>query len=161
VFARAKRVSPLERANAGGEDRGAENRVQDLGDERPPGSRKEGLKPHLSKHRNIPSNACPSLGSCVEDTFDVYRGLYDPCFPLVRMNESNNQVVGEVHDPITPAPGRGQIVEHEKVRNGNAGVFLDVKPMTGRRHVAITESQTRTDWAGFIKGMIEEHYPIA
>jgi hypothetical protein len=97
----------------------------------------------------------------MEDVLDLYHGPYDPYFPLVCMDESNKQLVGEVHDPIAPAPGRGQIVDHEYMRNGVAEIFLEVEPMTGRRHVSITESRTRKDWAGFIKGMLEERYPKA
>jgi hypothetical protein len=47
------------------------------------------------------------------------------------------------------------------VRNGVAEIFLEVEPMTGRRHVSITESRTRKDWAGFIRSMLEERYPKA
>jgi hypothetical protein len=97
----------------------------------------------------------------MEDVLDLYHGPYDPYFPLVCMDESNKQLVGEVHDPIPPAPGRGQIVDHEYVRNGVAEIFLEVEPMTGRRHVSITENRTRKDWAVFIKGMLEERYPKA
>jgi hypothetical protein len=97
----------------------------------------------------------------MEDVLDLYHGPYDPYFPLVCMDESNKQLVGEVHDPIAHAPGRGQIVDHEYVRNGVAEIFLEVEPMTGRRHVSITESRTRKDWAGFIRSMLEERYPKA
>jgi hypothetical protein len=44
----------------------------------------------------------------MEDVLDLYHGPYDPYFPLVCMDESNKQLVGEVHDPIAHAPGRGQ-----------------------------------------------------
>jgi hypothetical protein len=77
------------------------------------------------------------------------------------MDESNKQLVGEVHAPLAPAPGRGQIIDHEYVRNGVAEIFLEVEPLTGRRHVAITERRTRKDWALFVKGMLEERYPQA
>lgn len=97
----------------------------------------------------------------MEDVLDLYHGPYDPYFPLVCMDESNKQLVGEVHDPIAPAPGRGQIVDHEYVRNGVAEIFLEVEPMTGRRHVSITERRTRKDWAVYIKGMLEDRYPTA
>jgi hypothetical protein len=97
----------------------------------------------------------------MEDVLDLYHGPYDPYFPLVCMDESNKQLVGEVHDPIAPAPGRGQIVDHEYVRNGVAEIFLEVEPMTGRRHVAITQSRTRKDWAVYIRGMLEDRYPKA
>ena len=97
----------------------------------------------------------------MEDVLDVYQAPYDPQFPLVCMDESNKQLVGEVHAPIAPAPGRGQILDHEYVRNGVAEIFLEIEPLTGRRHVAITEHRTRKDWAFFIKGMLDERYPQA
>lgn len=97
----------------------------------------------------------------MEDVLDVYHAPYDPLFPLICMDESNKQLVGEVHPPLAPAPGRGQINDHEYVRNGVAEIFLEVEPLTGRRHVDITERRTRKDWAAFIKGMLDERYPQA
>ena len=97
----------------------------------------------------------------MEDVLDVYHAPYDPLFPLVCMDESNKQLVGEVHAPLAPAPGRGQIIDHEYVRHGVADIFLEVEPLSGRRHVEITEQRTRKDWAMFVKGMLDERYPQA
>ncbi len=74
----------------------------------------------------------------MEDVLDVYHAPYDAQFPLVCMDESNKRLVGEVHAPLAPAPGRGQIIDHEYVRNGVAEIFLEVEPLSGRRHVYIT-----------------------
>lgn len=82
----------------------------------------------------------------MEEVLDLYHLPYNPQFPLICMDESNKQLVGEVHPPIAPAPVRGQIVDHEYVRNGVAEIFLEVEPLAGRRHVAITERRTRQDW---------------
>ena len=97
----------------------------------------------------------------MEDVLDLYHGPYDEHFPLNCMDESNKQLVGEVHAPIAPAPGHGQINDHEYVRHGVAEIFLEVEPLTGRRHVAITKRRTRKDWAVFIQGMLEVRYPKA
>jgi hypothetical protein len=97
----------------------------------------------------------------MEDVLDVYQSPHDPQFPIVCMDESNKQLVGEVHAPLPPAPGRGQIVDHEYVRNGMAEIFLEVEPLTGQGHVAIADHRTRKDWALFIKGMLDERYPQA
>jgi len=97
----------------------------------------------------------------MEDVLDLYHAPYDPQFPLVCMDESNKQLMGEVHAPLALAPGRGQIVDHEYVRHGVAEIFLEIEPLTGRRHVDITERRTRKDWATFIKGMLDERYPDA
>jgi len=120
---------------------------------------KNELKPHLSKYWKIPPDGCAAFVACMEDVLDVYHAPYDPQFPLVCMDESNKQLVGEVHAPLAAAPGRGQIVDHEYVRIGVAEIFLEVEPLSGRRHVDITEQRTRKDWAMFVKGMLDERYP--
>jgi len=97
----------------------------------------------------------------MEDVLDLYHQPYDPRFPLLCMDESNKQLVGEVTEPIAAAPGHARLVDHEYVRNGVAEIFLEVEPLAGRRHVAVTERRTRVDWAYFIKGMLDERYPEA
>ena len=97
----------------------------------------------------------------MEDVLAVYQLPHDPLFPVVCMDESNKQLVGEVHAPIAVAPGHGRILDHEYVRNGVATLFVEVEPLAGRRHVEVTERRTRQDWARFIKTMLDERYPKA
>ena len=97
----------------------------------------------------------------MEEVLTVYRLPHDPRFPVVCMDESSKQLVGEVRAPIPAAPGHGQIVDHEYVRHGVATLFVEVEPLAGRRHVAVTERRTRRDWAHFIKAMLDERYPTA
>ena len=40
----------------------------------------------------------------MEDVLDVYARPYDPDFPVVCMDESSVQLIGEVHEPIPVAP---------------------------------------------------------
>ncbi len=65
-------------------------------------------------------------------------------------------MVGEGHAPILPAPGHGQINDHEYVRHGVATLFVEVEPLAGRRHIEVTQRRTRQDWARFIKTMLDE-----
>jgi len=97
----------------------------------------------------------------MEDVLAVYELPYDHDYPVVCMDESCKQLVGEVHEAIACAPGRPERVDHEYVRNGVAEIFLEVEPLTGRRHVAATEHRTGKDWAWWIKGMLDERYPNA
>ena len=97
----------------------------------------------------------------MEDVLDVYHRPYDPSRPVVCMDESNKQLVGEIRVPIPAAPGRPLLVDHEYVRNGVAQIFLEVEPLGGRRHVKITERRTKIDWACFIKEMLDQRYPEA
>lgn len=97
----------------------------------------------------------------MEDVLAVYHLPYDPELPVVCMDESCKQLIGEVREPIPCAPGRPARIDDEYVRNGVAEIFMEVEPLAGRRHVVITERRTRKDWAQQIKEMLDERYPDA
>jgi len=97
----------------------------------------------------------------MEDVLEVYAREYNPEFPVVCMDESSIQLIGEVQLPISAAPGHPRLVDEEYVRNGVASIFLEVEPLGSKRQVDITEQRTRIDWAYFIRDMLEERYPNA
>ena len=97
----------------------------------------------------------------MEDVLHVYAQQYDKDLPVVCMDESSIQLIGEVIEPIPAAPGHPELLDDEYVRKGVASIFLEVEPLGGRRQVKITERRTRTDWAIFIREMLEERYPDA
>ena len=115
----------------------------------------------MSKYWKIPPDGDAAFVAAMEDVLNVYRLPYDPRFPVVCMDESSKQLIGEVHAPIAIKPGQVAIADHEYVRQGVAMLFVEVEPLAGRRHVEVTERRTRQDWAHFIKGMLEERYPEA
>lgn len=97
----------------------------------------------------------------MEDVLEVYHLPYDPDYPVVCMDESCKQLIGEIRTPIPCKPGRAERIDDEYVRNGVAEIFMEVEPLAGRRHVAVTERRTRKDWAQQIKQMLDERYPEA
>lgn len=97
----------------------------------------------------------------MEDVLEVYHLPYDPDYPVVCMDESCKQMIGEVRKPIPCEPGQPERIDDEYVRNGVAEVFMEVEPLVGRRHVMVTEHRTRKDWALQIKQMLDERYPDA
>ena len=97
----------------------------------------------------------------MEDVISVYELPCDHHYPVVCMDETCKQLIGEVHEAIPCASGRPTRVDHEYIRNGVAQIFLEVEPLTGKRHVAATEHRTRKDWAWWIKDMLDERYPNA
>lgn len=92
---------------------------------------------------------------------EVYRRPYDSKRPVVCMDESSKQLIGEVTEPIPAAPGHPLLRDDEYVRNGVAEIFMEVEPLGGRRHVVVTERRTRIDWANQIRDMLELRYPDA
>jgi len=97
----------------------------------------------------------------MEDVLEVYSRPYDPDFPVVCMDESCKQMIGDVVKAVPAAPGHPHLVDHEYVRNGVAEIFLEVEPLAGRRHVEVTERRGRLEWAEFVRSMLEERYPNA
>ena len=67
----------------------------------------------------------------MEEVLDVYHLPYEASFPVVCMDESNKQLIGELNAPIPPAPGHGLIVDHEYVRKGTVQLFVEIEPLTG------------------------------
>jgi hypothetical protein len=97
----------------------------------------------------------------MEDVLEVYHMPYDPAYPVVCMDETCKQLVGEAREPMPCAPGRPLRVDNEYVRNGVAEIFMEVEPLAGKRRVVATERRTRKDWAMRIKEMLDERYPDA
>jgi len=97
----------------------------------------------------------------MEDVLEVYHRPYDARYPVVCMDESSKQLIGEVSEPIPAAPGHPLLRDDEYVRNGVAEIFMEVEPLGGRRHVAVTERRTRIDWAWQIRDMLQLRYPNA
>jgi len=97
----------------------------------------------------------------MEDVLEIYHLPYDPAYPVVCMDESNKQMIGEVIKPIPCAPRQPARIDHEYVRNGVAEIFMEVEPLAGKRHVAIMERRTRKDWAMQIRQMLDKRYPKA
>jgi len=58
----------------------------------------------------------------MEDVLEVYQRPYDPLMPVVCIDETNKQLVEEVHIPC--APGNPEKVDSEYVRKGVADISL-------------------------------------
>ncbi len=97
----------------------------------------------------------------MEDVLEVYHLPYDPDYPVVCMDESCKQMIGEVCNPVPAKPGQPQRIDYEYVRNGVAEIFMEVEPLNGKRHVTVTERRTRKDWALQIRQMLNLRYPDA
>lgn len=97
----------------------------------------------------------------MEDVLEVYHLPYDPRYPVICMDESCKQLIGEVREPIPAKPGQPARMDDEYVRKGVAEIFMEVEPLGGRRHVAVTERRTRKDWAEQIRQMLDKRYPDA
>ena len=109
----------------------------------------------------IPPKGSAEFVACMEDVLEVYHRPYNPRRPVVCMDETFKQLVGEVREPLRPAPGRVERYDSVYVRNGVASLFLAFEPLAGWRQVAVTDTRTRKDWAHFLRDLLDGRYQAA
>ena len=94
----------------------------------------------------------------MEDVLEVYHRPHDPKRPVVCLDETFTQLIGETREPLPTAPGQVERYDCVYVRNGTASLFLAFEPLAGWRHVAVTDGRKRTDWAWFVRALVEGQY---
>jgi DDE superfamily endonuclease len=97
----------------------------------------------------------------MEDVLETYKLPYDPRFPVVCMDESSKQLVGEVRSPSEARPGRVRRMDSEYERKGTCNLFLFFEPLRGWRRVWVTDQRRRVEWARCMKELLDVHYPDA
>jgi hypothetical protein len=97
----------------------------------------------------------------MEDVLAVYARPYAATQPVVCLDETSRQLLGETRDPRPVAPGHPARDDSEYVRGGVAQLFLVTEPLRGWRHVSVGERRTRLDFAQCIKELVDVHYPGA
>jgi hypothetical protein len=109
----------------------------------------------------IPPGADCEFAAAMEDVLEVYQRPYDPRRPQVCVDELSKQLTGEVRPPLPPEPGRVERYDCEYVRNGTANLFMAFEPLAGWRHVAVTDTRTRKDFAWFVRDLVDGRYKEA
>lgn len=115
----------------------------------------------MSKQWCIPPKANAEFVWKMEDVLEVYKRPYDPQRPVVCLDETSKQLIGETRTPVPAAPGRVAHYDSEYVRNGVANLFMMFEPLAGQRDVKVTERRTRTDYAECLRHLSDERYPDA
>jgi len=93
----------------------------------------------------------------MEKVLDVYKRPFDPLHPVVCMDESPKQLIGETRQPIPASPGQPVRYDYEYCRRGVCNIFLACEPLAGKRMVSITERKTKQDWAHFLVGIADQY----
>jgi hypothetical protein len=97
----------------------------------------------------------------MEDVLEVYKRPYDPRRPVVCLDETSKQLIGEVRTPVPGAPGQVAHYDSEYVRNGVANLFMISEPLAGKRDVEVTQRRTKKDYAQCLRKIADEMYPDA
>ena len=105
----------------------------------------------------IPPEGSGSFVANMEMVLDVYKRPLDPRFPVVCMDESPKQLIGERRIPIPASPGQPKRYDYEYRRNGICNIFLSCEPLSGSRMVTVTERKTKKDWAHFVEKIAAQY----
>ena len=99
----------------------------------------------------IPPEQNGSFVANMEMVLDVYKRPFDSKFPVVCMDESPKQLIGETKTPIPATQGQLAKYDYEYKRCGVCNIFMACEPLSGKRMVKITERKTKKDWSYFLE----------
>lgn len=97
----------------------------------------------------------------MEAVLAVYQRPDNPDYPVICLDESTKQLVKETTIPIPAQPGQPQRIDYEYERNGTANLFMVCEPITGWRHVEVTQRRTAIDYAHLLKALVDVFCPEA
>src|ERR671927_1303768 len=97
----------------------------------------------------------------MEDVLDLYAEPPDPARPVVCLDESPVQLIGEVREPIAAAPGQIERVDYEYRRCGTVNLFVVTDVHRPWRKVTLTERRTAQDYAERLRELVDVDYPEA
>src|SRR3954469_19835588 len=97
----------------------------------------------------------------MEDVPDLYAEPPDPARPVICLDESPVQLIGEVREPIAATPGQIELVDYEYRRNGTVNLFVVMDVHRPWRNVTATERRTAQDYAERLRALVDVDYPGA
>ncbi len=97
----------------------------------------------------------------MEDVLTTYELPYDADYPQVCLDEKLVSLHADVVEPVPVQPGQPERVDYEYERVGTANLFVMVEPLTGYRHVEVTQRRTAVDYAWRLKWLADVRYPDA
>ncbi len=96
----------------------------------------------------------------MESVLEVYQRPYDPTNPVVNLDESPKQLIGEVKQKFIDKKGV-EYFDYEYQRNGVADLIMIAEPKAGKRKVLVRDNHNRITYAKVIQHIADEMYPKA
>lgn len=124
-------------------------------------SKKNDLKPWLRQQWVIPPKEDAAFVANMEDVLAVYARPCDSSLPVVCVDETSKQLIGEAREPPPLRPGSPAKQDAEYERGGVANLFMAFEPGEGRRRVKVAERRTNLEFAEFMKELSDERYASA
>lgn len=106
----------------------------------------------------IPPEGHAEFVADMEEVLDVYHRPYNPCRPVLCMDEQPVQLIRETREPIAATRNHPQRVDYEYERNGTASIFLFAEPLSGYRQATARPHRTKSDWAEEVAYLLDTRY---
>ena len=97
----------------------------------------------------------------MEDVLDVYQQPAEAGVVRLCFDERPCQLLDQVLTPIPPKPNATAKEHQEYLRKGVCNVLLAYNIDTGQRHLQVTTTKTKADYAQFMDWLVQTHYPDA
>lgn len=97
----------------------------------------------------MPAKQSSDFVANMENVLDVYKRPYSKDYPVVCMDESPKQLIGETRTAEKLKDGT-KLIDYEYSRKGVCNIFIANEPLAGKRTVKITKRKTKKDWATFV-----------
>lgn len=94
----------------------------------------------------------------MEDVLEFSKRPYDPKRPIMCVDETFKQLIGETRQPLPMRPGRVERFDHVYTRNGVASLFVAFEPLRGGREMVVTDRRRRIEWAEFVRSLVKRPY---
>lgn len=97
----------------------------------------------------------------MEAVLELYAQPYDPTLPVVCLDERPVQLLDDVLQPLPAQPGFKRRFDYEYHREGACNLFMLFQPLQGWRHVKVTATRTKLDFAHCLRDLVDLHFPQA
>lgn len=94
----------------------------------------------------------------MEDVLEVYARPYDPKRPVVCLDEGAKELRTTPRGVLACEAGRSARQDYEYGRFGKANLFVAVEPLSGWRHVRVTQRHTSVDFAEELRFLVDDVY---
>lgn len=95
----------------------------------------------------------------MENVLSLYRQPYVPDRPVVSFGEHPTQLVEQVREPQPAEPGLVEREDYQYKPQETKNLFLASEPLDGWWTVSVTDRRTTEDWVGFMRELVDEHFP--
>ena len=93
----------------------------------------------------------------MEQVLDVYRHPYQAEYPVVCMDKTPRQLIGETRAALPVRPGEPCKVDYEYRPMGTCNVFMATEPLAGTHMTKVIKRRAKCDFANFVRDIAQRY----